>query len=94
MSSITVIQRKSPSLENRRQQFDELCTWIVAHLQEPLGWQELMAQSGLDHHTLNAMFFRFSTTTPMAWIRLQRTQRLSPVMPLRAAPHRLHRVAA
>jgi methylphosphotriester-DNA--protein-cysteine methyltransferase len=94
MSSTTVIQRKSPSLEDRRHQFDDLCTWIVDHLNQPLGWQELMSQSGLDHHTLNAMFFRFSTTTPMAWIRQQRTQRLSAPIPLRAAPNRLHRTLA
>lgn len=94
MSSITVIQRKSPSLEDRRHQFDDLCTWIVNHLNQPLGWQELMAQSGLDHYTLNALFFRFTASTPMAWIRRQRSQREGNVVQLPVGPSRLRRAQA
>jgi hypothetical protein len=37
-----------------------------------MGWAELMAQSGLDHQTLQTLFFKYKSTTPMTWIRLQR----------------------
>ena len=77
----TVITRKQLALSDHRQTFDELCTWIEAHLDEPLGWQELMNQSGLDHQTLNALFFKFLSTTPMAWIRKRRGIGLSPAAP-------------
>ena len=66
------VTRKQLALSDHRQTFDELCTWIDSHLHEPIGWQELMAQSGLDHQTLNALFFKFQSTTPMAWIRKRR----------------------
>ncbi|MEK9802352.1 MAG: hypothetical protein VW475_02975, partial [Curvibacter sp.] len=63
------VTRKQAALSDHRQTFDDLCAWIDAHLDEPIGWQELMGQSGLDHQTLNALFFKFLSTTPMAWIR-------------------------
>jgi methylphosphotriester-DNA--protein-cysteine methyltransferase len=94
MASITVIQRKSPSIEDRKHQFEELCTWIVGHLDDQLGWQELMAQSGLDHYTLNALFFRFTASTPMAWIRRQRSQREGNVVQLPVGLSRLRRAQA
>jgi transcriptional regulator GlxA family with amidase domain len=53
-------------------QFNELTTWIQANLNEQIGWAELMSQSGLDHQTLQALFFKYKSTTPMTWIRLQR----------------------
>lgn len=53
-------------------QFNELTTWIQAHLNEQIGWAELMSQSGLDHQTLQTLFFKYKSTTPMTWIRLQR----------------------
>jgi len=80
----TAVTRKQVSLADHQQTFDELCTWIEAHLHEPLGWQELMAHSGLDHQTLNALFHKFRSHTPMAWIRKQRELRLHP--PRAAAP--------
>ncbi len=68
----TAVQRKQLALADHQQTFEELCAWIDAHLHEPLGWQELMAQSGLDHQTLNALFYKFQSNTPMAWIRKRR----------------------
>ena len=56
----------------QRQQFDALCVWIDAHLEEPLGWQELMAQSGLEYQAIQTLFFKFQSTTPMTWIRHRR----------------------
>ena len=72
------IQRKQRALSDHRQTFDELCSWIEANLHQPIGWQELMAQSSLDHQTLNALFFKFLSTTPMAWIRKRRELELAP----------------
>ncbi len=76
------VTRKQVALSDHRQTFDELCNWIEVHLHEPIGWQELMVQSGLDHQTLNALFFKFLSTTPMAWIRKRREHQL----PAQAAP--------
>lgn len=45
----TTVTRKQTALSDHRQTFEELCAWIEAHLDEPIGWQELMARSGLDH---------------------------------------------
>ncbi|MDP3701981.1 MAG: hypothetical protein Q8R72_13870 [Hylemonella sp.] len=87
----TAIKRKHLSLSDHRQTLDELCHWIDEHLHEPLGWQELMAQSGLDHQTLNALFYKFQSSTPMAWIRKRRELRLGPVL---AAPPRSLRLVA
>lgn len=88
------IKRKQAALSDHRQTFDELCVWIEAHLDEPIGWQELMAQSGLDHQTLNALFFKFLSTTPMAWIRKRRGLGQTPATPVPAASQRFLRAAA
>ncbi|MEK9951177.1 MAG: hypothetical protein VW687_03315 [Curvibacter sp.] len=87
------VTRKQAALSDHRQTFDDLCAWIDAHLDEPIGWQELMGQSGLDHQTLNALFFKFLSTTPMAWIRKRRGLQLAPALPGQATAHRLLRPA-
>ncbi len=50
---------------------------IDAQLDAPLGWQELMQHSGLDHQTINALFFKYASTTPMTWIRRRRQARFA-----------------
>ncbi len=87
------VTRKQTALSDHRQTFEDLCAWIDAHLDEPLGWQELMAQSGLDHQTLNALFFKFLSTTPMAWIRKRRGLGLAAAMPRSVPAPRLLRSA-
>lgn len=72
MSHPDLIERQTPATASQRQAFEALCAWILAHLDEPLGWQELMAHSGLDFKTINLLFFKFGCTTPMTWIRQQR----------------------
>ena len=69
--------RKLPPLADLKHKFDELCAWIDAELDAQLGWQELMHQSGLDHQTINALFFKYASTTPMTWIRRRREARVS-----------------
>ena len=66
------IRNTLSSAEAQRKQFDELCVWIDAHIGEPIGWQQMMVQSGLDFQTLQALFFRYQSTTPMTWIRRRR----------------------
>ncbi len=83
------VTRKQTALSDHRQTFEELCAWIEAHLDEPIGWQELMARSGLDHQTLNALFFKFLSTTPMAWIRKRRGIGLAPAAAPQAPARRL-----
>ncbi len=90
----TTVTRKQTALSDHRQTFEELCAWIEAHLDEPIGWQELMARSGLDHQTLNALFFKFLSTTPMAWIRKRRGLGQAAVLPRQVPSHRLLRTTA
>jgi transcriptional regulator GlxA family with amidase domain len=67
-----VIESAEKRQQKLEKQFNELISWIQAHLSEQIGWAELMSQSGLDHQTLQALFFKYKSTTPMTWIRLQR----------------------
>jgi methylphosphotriester-DNA--protein-cysteine methyltransferase len=67
--------RQLPALTDLKLQFEDLCAWIDAQIDEPLGWQELMQQSGLDHQTIKALFFKYASTTPMTWIRQRREAR-------------------
>lgn len=85
----TAVKRQQRALSDHQQTLEELCLWIDAHLHEPLGWQELMAQSGLDHQTLNALFYKFQSSTPMAWIRKRRELRHGPAQASHPRPVRL-----
>lgn len=67
--------RQLPPLTDFKHEFEDLCAWIDAQIDEPLGWQELMQQSGLDHQTIKALFFKYASTTPMTWIRRRREAR-------------------
>ncbi|MDH4134129.1 MAG: hypothetical protein OEV31_05020 [Gammaproteobacteria bacterium] len=90
MTALRSSVRKFKPLSERQQEFDALCAWIDANLHESIGWQELMVQSGLDHQTINALFYRFQSTTPMTWIRKRRELALASA-PVR---RRVHRVSA
>lgn len=70
---------QEPRLCDHQKKFDELCQWIDAHIGEAIGWQQLMAQSGLDYQTIQALFFRHKSTTPMTWIRRRREAKSSPL---------------
>lgn len=63
---------------DQKQALDRLCTWIEAHLDEPIGWQELMRESGQDFKTIHQWFFRYTSMTPMTWIRRLRERRSRP----------------
>jgi hypothetical protein len=67
--------RKLPPLTDLEHKFEGLCAWIDAQIDAPLGWQELMQHSGLDYQTINALFFKYASTTPMTWIRRRRETR-------------------
>lgn len=55
-----------------KEQFEELCVWIDDHLQEQIGWSELMRESGHDHLSIQSSFAKYKATTPMTWIRKRR----------------------
>ena len=55
-----------------KEQFEELCAWIDEHIQEKIGWSELMNESGFDHLSIQSSFARYKSTTPMTWIRKRR----------------------
>jgi len=52
-----------------------LCVWIDAHLDKPVGWPELMRESGLDFQVIHQLFFKHTKMSPMTWIRRQRESR-------------------
>ena len=59
----------------QKQLLDELCNWIDANLEETIGWHQLMAQSGLQYQTIQLLFFKYHSLTPMTWIRRRRELR-------------------
>lgn len=67
--------QKPVSLDLAQKRFDDLCTWIDNHLEEPIGWQELFLHSGLNHQALQMLFYQHAATTPMAWIRNRRLRK-------------------
>jgi hypothetical protein len=67
-----VLSTTDERYQAQRSKFDALCNWIDLHLDQPLGWQELMAQSGWDYQTIQTHFYRHKCTTAMTWIRLRR----------------------
>jgi AraC-like DNA-binding protein len=67
-----LVRNPKSSTEAQRKQFDELCVWIDAHIGEPIGWQQLMEQSGLDFQSLQTLFYRYKSSTAMTWIRHRR----------------------
>lgn len=70
------------AIEEQKLAFERLCTWVEAHLDEPIGWQELMRESGLEFQTIHQLFFKYASTSPMTWIRRRREIRsLAPVPP-------------
>jgi len=69
------------------QDMHNLCAWIDEHIAEPIGWTDLVAQTGKDHKTLLASFAKHKATTPMTWIRQQR----QTLMGIRSTlPHHVH----
>jgi transcriptional regulator GlxA family with amidase domain len=67
-----LIRNPKSSAEAQKKQFDELCVWIDAHIGEPINWQQLMEQSGLDFQSLQTLFYQYRSTTAMTWIRHRR----------------------
>lgn len=63
------------SIDFSRQEFDNLCAWIDVHLDEPIGWQQLLESSQLNFQTIQALFYKHASTTPMIWIRKRRAQK-------------------
>jgi AraC-like DNA-binding protein len=56
----------------QKQLFDELCGWIDTHLEDAIGWQQLMMQSGLQYQTIQSLFYKHQSLSPMTWIRRRR----------------------
>jgi AraC-like DNA-binding protein len=69
----------SGDMASPHEQVAQLCQWIDAHIHEPIGWADLIRQSGLDHKLIIAGFNKHMATTPMTWIRQRRVQLNTPV---------------
>lgn len=48
---------------------DELCVWITSNLDSDIGWEQLIAQSKLNHKDLQYLFEKYKQTTPMTYLR-------------------------
>ena len=55
-----------------KDQFEQLCAWIDDHIQEQIGWTELMQETGCDHLSIQSSFAKYKATTPMTYIRKRR----------------------
>ena len=69
------MSHKTPSperLQGSQLQLENLCAWIDQHIDESIGWPELIRQSGLSSTALQSLFWRWKATTPMTWIRQRR----------------------
>ena len=55
-----------------KDQFEQLCAWIDEHIQEQIGWSELIHESGFDHLSIQSSFAKYKSTTPMTYIRKRR----------------------
>ncbi|MCF8168960.1 MAG: hypothetical protein K9J77_10145 [Rhodoferax sp.] len=55
-----------------RQQFDDLCAWIEGHLDETIGWHQMFQHSALAFATIQTLFYKYASTTPMIWISNRR----------------------
>lgn len=53
----------------------ELCEWMAAHCDRPLGWDALTAQSGFSHRDLMTLFEIYVKTSPMTYLRRCREDR-------------------
>lgn len=60
--------------QTSEQQLEKLCAWIDSHIEESIGWPELTQQSGMDFNSIQYIFSRHKSTTPMTWIRNRRLE--------------------
>ena len=74
MQKMTIVAASQNGSSEQAQRMLELCIWIDAHIQESIGWSELMKQSGMDHQELQNAFAKHHSTTPMTWIRKRREE--------------------
>jgi transcriptional regulator GlxA family with amidase domain len=51
---------------------DELCYWIDANINDPIGLNELVNKTNLKNSDLQYLFERYKQTTPMTYIRNKR----------------------
>jgi transcriptional regulator GlxA family with amidase domain len=60
---------------------DELCVWIASNLDSDIGWEQLIAQSKLNHKDLQNLFEKYKQTTPMTYVRkLRQASNKKPIV--------------
>ncbi|MFM9990263.1 MAG: hypothetical protein ACKVOY_02405 [Burkholderiaceae bacterium] len=57
-----------------QQKLENLLIWIDEHIQDPIGWTELVAHIGFDHRTIQNLFFKYKAMRPINWIRKRREE--------------------
>ena len=57
-----------------QQKLENLLIWIDEHIQDPIGWTELVAHTGFDHRIIQNLFFKYKAMTPITWIRKRREE--------------------
>lgn len=73
MKPINKLQRMVNEVNERRVR--ELCDWMAANCDGPVGWDALTAQSGLSHRDLITLFEVYVKTSPMTYLRRCRENR-------------------
>ena len=72
MNNVVTLKLSKPASNQRK--LKELCAWIDANIEKPIGWVELIEQSGMDHIKLQSEFTTYLKTSPMQWIRFRRNE--------------------
>jgi AraC-like DNA-binding protein len=69
-----VVNLKASNHENIQRKLKNLCEWIELNINGPIGWAELIKQSGMNHLELQREFLAYLNETPMQWIRHRRQE--------------------
>ena len=78
MSNVLTLKLSKPASNQRK--LKKLCQWIDANIDQPIGWAELTAQSGMDHLELQRQFTTYMKSSPMQWIRFRRNELTQTLM--------------
>jgi transcriptional regulator GlxA family with amidase domain len=78
MSNLLTLKLSKPASNQRK--LKKLCKWIDANIDKPIGWAELIEQSGMDHLELQRQFTTYMKSSPMQWIRFRRNELTQTMM--------------
>lgn len=83
--------REQRELSVNNDKFALLCKWIEEHIDEEIGWNQLIQRSGLEYQVIQDLFFQQHSITAMAWIRRTRDAHRRQKKPERRTLTLVHR---